>query len=103
MASIRKDPRGKSPFWRACYTDATGARIQKSTRTRNHDEAMRLALQLERTARLARRGELSESRARELISELLEQITEGRETVRAISAAKYLTDWLAGKEAHLAE
>src|SRR2546428_1541134 len=32
MPSLRKDSRGRSPFWICCYTSATGQRLQKSTK-----------------------------------------------------------------------
>lgn len=102
MASIVKDSKGRSPFWTACYTDAAGRRLKKSTKTKNRDEALRIALQLERAARLAGTGELTEVRARELISELLEQVTDGRESVRVVSTKAFFTGWLASKKALLA-
>src|SRR5438445_9382514 len=32
MPSLRKDSRGRSPFWICCYTSAAGQRLQKSTK-----------------------------------------------------------------------
>lgn len=103
MASISKDSRGRSPFWVACYTDAAGRRLKKSTKTKDRDTALRMALQLERAARLGGTGELTEMRARELLSDLLEQITDGRESVRVLTVGKFFEDWLAGKKALLSQ
>lgn len=102
MAYVIKDAWGRSPFWIACYTDSSGRRVRKSTKTKVRDVALRMALQLERAARLAGTGELTEVRARELISDLLEQTTDGRESVRIITTRQFLTTWLTGKKALLA-
>ena len=32
MPNLRKDSRGRSPFWICCYTSSTGQRLQKSTK-----------------------------------------------------------------------
>src|SRR5690606_11584603 len=97
------DSKGRSPFWIACYTDAQGRRLKRSTKTRKREEALRIALQLERAARLAGTGELTEHRARELLSELLEQITDGRESVRVTTTRDFLVNWLTRKRAILSE
>ncbi|MBL9139653.1 MAG: phage integrase N-terminal SAM-like domain-containing protein, partial [Verrucomicrobiales bacterium] len=97
MAYLTKDARGRSPFWLANYTDASGRRLRKSTKTKNRDVALRMALQLERAARLAGSEDLTEFRARELISELLEQITDGKESVRVQKVGQFLGEWLKQK------
>ncbi len=101
MASVHKDSRGRSPFWVACYTDALGRRLKKSTKTTNREKAIKLALQMERAARLAGTGELTEIRARELLSELLASISDGRESIRVQSTESFLASWIAGKKALL--
>ena len=103
MASVVKDSAGRSPYWVACYTDATGRRLKKSTKTKSREVATRMALQLERAARLGASGELTEHRSRELLSELLESITDGQESVRVTSAEKFFTGWLEGKRALLSK
>lgn len=103
MASVAKDSRGRSPYWMACYTDAAGRRVKKSTGKTNKEEALRIAMQLERAGRLARTGELTEHRARTLLSELLEQISDGRESVRVKPAKAFFGEWLANKRALLSE
>ena len=47
MASIRKDPRGKSPYWHACLTLPDGRRTQRTTRSTNRQEAQRIANKME--------------------------------------------------------
>lgn len=86
----------------ACYTDAFGRRLKKSTKTKIRDEALKIALQLERSARLAARGELTEIRARELLAELVESVSDSQETIRAMSARQFLEKWLEEKRGTLA-
>ena len=47
MASIRKDPRGKSPYWHACLTLPDGRRTQRTTGSTNRLEAQRIADKME--------------------------------------------------------
>jgi hypothetical protein len=49
MASLRERP-GTS-FWTACFTDATGKQLQRSTGTRDRREAQRIADAFEAAAR----------------------------------------------------
>lgn len=103
MASIAKDKRGKTPYWIACWTDpATGRQLKRSTKTTDRDLAIRTALQLERAAKEAASGELTEARARVLISDLLEQSTAGKESVRVTTTRAFFKTWLEGKKALLA-
>jgi integrase len=74
MASVVKDARGRSPFWYACYTDATGTRIKKSTELTAKSKALEMARALQKAADEARRGALTEARARELLSEVLQSV-----------------------------
>lgn len=103
MASVTKDARGRSPFWVMCYSDAVGRRLKKTSKTKDRGAALKMAMQLERAARLGASGSLTEHRSRELLSELLEQITDGRETVRATTARDFLVGWLDSKRALLAQ
>lgn len=103
MAYVVKDAWRRSPYWIACYTDALGRRLKKTTKTKDRDKALRMALQLERAARLGASGDLTEHRARELLSELLEQITDGRESVRVIATRAFMEGWVSEKKALLAK
>lgn len=74
MASVVKDPRGRSPYWIACYTDATGRRLKKSTKLTNKKKALQVSLTLEHGEHLARKGAFTEDRLRELLEQTLERV-----------------------------
>jgi integrase len=95
MASVAKDPRGKSPYWYACYTDALGRRLKKSTGLTAKSKALEMARTLQKAADEARRGALTEARARELLSEILESIN--GEGLRVFSVAEWFDHFVKGK------
>jgi integrase len=96
MASLVKDSRSRSPYWIACYTSADGRRLKKSTKETIRAKALEVALTLERAEHMAARNTLTETRARELIGEILER-TSG-ESLPFYTAESWLRDWLRGKE-----
>ena len=74
MAYVVKDSRGRSPFWVACYVDATGRRLKKSTKLTNKQKALEVALALDHGEHLARSGAFTEARLRELLEQTLERV-----------------------------
>jgi integrase len=94
MASVAKHPR--SPFWYACYTDPTGRRMKKSTGLTARSKALEMARALQRAADDARRGALTEARARELLSEMLQSVN-GGEGLRVFTVAQWLDLFVKGK------
>ncbi|MCE0521576.1 MAG: site-specific integrase [Methylacidiphilales bacterium] len=96
MATLVKDSEGRSPYWIACYTAADGRRLKKSTKETVRAKALEMALTLERAETMAARNTLTETRARELIGEVLER-TSG-ESLPFYTAESWLRDWLRGKE-----
>jgi integrase len=96
MATLTKDSRGRSPYWVCCYTAADGRRLKKSTKQTDRGKALEMCLALERAENMAARGTLTETRARELIGEVLER-TSG-DTLPFYTAETWLRDWLRGKE-----
>ena len=91
----------KSPFWYCCYSSASGQRLKKSTGETDRAKALEFCLTLQRAENMAARGTLAETRARELIGEVLER-TSG-ETVAFYTAEGWLRDWLRGKEVSKSE
>src|SRR6476660_6035169 len=70
----KRDGKPRSPFWYACYTDALGRRLKKSTGLTAKSKAMEMARALEKASEEARRGALTEARTRELLSEVLQSV-----------------------------
>ena len=115
MASLRKDSRGKSPYWFACITVPGVGQTQRSTKIkaseRLRSEALALAEKWERQAKLlgpathlqnrdaileafigatqqAVTGDLSEASAREVLDRIMEATGQGvikQESVRVFS------------------
>ena len=96
MATLVKDSRNRSPFWYACYLSADGRQLKKSTKQKERGKALEVALTLERAETAARIGTLTETRARQLLSEVLERTT--GESLIVTTVETWLRDWLRGKE-----
>ena len=75
MPTVVKDSRKRSPFWYACYTSATGRRLKKSTGQTSKAKAIEVCRALQRAELLGREQALTESKTRQLLSEVLERIT----------------------------
>lgn len=97
MAYLVRHP--NSPFWSARWRDEQGIVRNRSTRETDRAKAIEIALGWEHAARLARRGELTADKAREVVAEILERISGGRETIRSTPTDKFLREWLVGREA----
>ncbi len=97
MASLRKFP--GSPYFFACYTDAHGKRRQVSTKQTERNKAERAAFEYARAAKLGRAGTATEAQFRKILSETLEAVTGGEETLRSTVTRTYFNDWLVSKEA----
>lgn len=93
----------KSRFWFAGYSDERGVRVNRSTRETDRRKAQQIADGWEHACRLARQGVLTTDKAREVVSEILERITDGAETIRSEPTDAYLRRWLAGKGAKNSE
>jgi integrase len=115
MPSLRKDARGRSPFWICCYTSATGQRLQKSTKITikpfkgekrkdgspknaadRRAEAWEVCLAIERAENHARNGTLTEQQAKKIISEIVERTT--GEPLHNYRVRDWLAHWLEMKE-----
>jgi integrase len=86
-AFVVKDSRGRSPFWYAVYRDATGRRLKKSTKTTAKSKALEIARTLDKASSEARRRTLTESRTRELLSEVLQSI--GGDDLQVFTVAQW--------------
>jgi integrase len=95
MASVVRDPRGRSPYWYACYTDATGRRLKKSTGLTAKSKALEMARRLDKAALEAKQGTLTEARARALLGEILQSVS--GQTLRVFSVAEWLSHFVKQK------
>lgn len=101
MASLHKDPRGKSPFWYCAYRLPNGKRTFRSTKLTDRKAAEAFCHRLEYASHESKTGRLTEARARELISEIVEHAT--GEPLHNYTAEEWLREWLQGKKAAKAE
>ena len=96
MASVHHRPR--SPFFFAAFRGADGRLVLRSTKQTDRAKALALALEFERAAKLAKRGELVEAQARDILADIMKRADTG-ETLRSVSIADHFRSWLATKEA----
>lgn len=96
MPTLTKDSRGRSPYWVCCYTAADGRRLKKSTKQTDRTKGLEVCLALERAEGMAKRGTLTEMRARELIGEVLERTT--GDFLPFYTTEAWFRDWLHGKK-----
>jgi integrase len=96
VASLHKDPHGRSPYWYCAYTLENGRRCFKSTKQRERKIASDICRQWERAAEAAGRGDFTEVQARKVLNEILESVGEG--PIRKKSIRDFFLNWLAGKQ-----
>jgi integrase len=96
MPYVVKDARGRSPYWFAVYRDATGRRLKKSTKLTSKSKALEMAHALQKAAKEARQQRLTEARARDLLSEILQDI--GVEGLRTFTLAEWLDHFVKQKQ-----
>jgi len=100
MASIHQRPR--SPYWHASYLGPDGRWILRSTKQQDRQSALAVALEFERASKLARRGELVEAQAREVLKDIMKRADLG-ETLQSVSIKSHFDGWLASKRARKSE
>lgn len=92
MASITKHT--KSRFFTACYTDRDGRQVKRSTKSTDRNEAMRIACELERVEKQARRSNMTTAQLQRIFSDFSEKVTGDQFEVPSVEI--YLNDWLVG-------
>src|SRR4029450_1481121 len=89
MASvIKRKPANRYPFWFACFTDAQGGRLKRSTGLTSRSKALRFAIKLQEAADEARARTLTEERARAIISEIVASV-HGGDGLRSFTVRKW--------------
>ena len=94
MASIHQRP--SSPYWHASYLGPDGRWILRSTKQKDRQSALAVAMEFERASKLARRGELVEAQAREVLKDIMKRADMG-ETLQTVSIKSHFDTWLASK------
>src|SRR5215468_8655766 len=101
VASLHKDHGGKSPFWYCAYRLPNGKRTFRSTKLTDRKAADEFCRRLEYASHESKHLRLTETRARELISEIVEHAI--GEPLRNYTVEEWLRGWLQGKKATKAE
>jgi hypothetical protein len=96
MAIVVKDSRNRSPFWYACYTTADGRRLKKSTKQTDERKAKLVADALQRAEDIARDRALTEVRARELLSDVLQRVS--GESLHVFTLAEWFDHFVKQKQ-----
>ncbi|HEY5480726.1 MAG TPA: hypothetical protein VIL39_04545, partial [Verrucomicrobiae bacterium] len=94
MASVHQRPR--SPYWHASYLAPDGRWILRSTKVVDRQAALAVAMEFERASKIARRGELVEAQAREVLKDIMKRADMG-ETLQAVTIKGHFDNWLASK------
>jgi integrase family protein with SAM-like domain len=91
MASVHKDPRGRSPYYYAAFT-SNGRRLFYSTKEKNRKKAERVAIEWEKAAELAEKGELTEAASRKVLDAI--RATVGDSALPTVTVRGFLKNWL---------
>jgi integrase len=96
MASLHKDPRGKSPFWYCAFTLPDGRRTFRSTKQTERKLALGICLEWEKSAGQGRDGTFTEAQARKVLNTILENT--GQAPMQTETIREYFANWINGKE-----
>lgn len=119
MASVHKDPRGKSKYWYCAFTLPDGRRAFRSTKATDRSEAVAIGERWERQStsiaqspklqnkafvmesfisltQQASQGDFTEATARSFLDDILK--ASGQAPLRNISARQFLLNWVESKE-----
>jgi integrase len=96
MAIVVKDSRNRSPFWYACYTTADDRRLKKSTKQTDERKAKLVADALQRAEDIAKDRALTEVRARELLSDVLQRVS--GESLHVFTLAEWFDHFVKQKQ-----
>jgi integrase len=97
MACVWKHISLRSPYWFARYTDATGRRVNRSTKQTKNADAKKVAEGWEAAAKAARKHELTRAASTKVLDELMKQ--SGMGTFHESSISDFLLGWLKQREA----
>ena len=99
MASVHKDPNGRSPFWYCSYLGGDGRWHFKSSKRRNEKEAREICRAWEKAGRLARNGRLTPDAARDVITRGVQDVMlQSGQSMPSFSVQAWFSRWLETKE-----
>jgi len=101
MASIHKDPRGKSRFYYCAFTLPNGKRAFRSTKLTDRNAALEFSLLMEEAARRAAARNLAEDQARKILNRILELGNDAPLSFKSL--ANYSAEWLRSKKVTASE
>jgi integrase len=96
MASVHRRP--DSAYWHAAFRAPDGRLVLRSTKQTDRAKALAVALEFQRAAKMARRGDLVEAQARLVLNDIMARADIG-ESIQADSIEVYFNRWISGKEA----
>lgn len=99
MASLTR--KSTSRFFIACFTDADGRQVQRSTKLTDRRKAQVMAEQWEKAARLAREKRLGEAQARKVIADIYEELNGA--PLASSTAREFLAKWAESRKADTAK
>lgn len=96
MASLHKDPRGRSPFWYCAFNTADGVRRFKSTKTTDKRQATQICNTWAKAAALG--GKLSPDKARQVIAQgVADVLMSSGQTMPSATIRDWCKRWLDSK------
>src|SRR5258706_8943446 len=101
MASLHKDPRGKSPYWYMAYRRADGTRAFRSTGKTKKSEAEIFMHGILASEGLAGRGEATRERMTKIQNDTLERL--GQAKIEVLSVKQWVDRWLKTEEGAVSE
>jgi integrase len=96
MASLHKDPRGKSPYHYCAFTGPDGRRTFRSTKQRDRKKALAVCSEWESASQQGRDGLLTEAQTRRVLNSILEKT--GQAPMQSETIHQHFMRWLSGKE-----
>ncbi len=96
MASLHKDPRGKSPYWYCAFISKEGVRHFRSTKTKDKRQAAQICNTWAKAAALG--SKLSPDKARHVIAQgVADILMASGQTLPSATIRDWCTRWLGGK------
>lgn len=95
MASVHKHSSGRSTYYYASYLGEDGRWKLRSTKKTRYSEAMEVAIEFERAAKMGRAGTLTITQCRKVLSDMLERVSGDK--VEHKTTEDFCKDWLENK------